>query len=126
MRKVLYGVVSSLCFTSIPSIAAAQTDVEVDPVHYRLEFENECVRVSRATFGPHDKMPSFFDAKPAVIVSLTDSPGLKLTFPDGSARYTSPFRAGAVYWAKTLSRQQQENAGDTRLEFLAIEPKGCN
>jgi hypothetical protein len=71
-------------------------------------------------------MPSFFDPKAAVIVSLSDSQGLKLTFPDGRSIVTAPWHAGAVYWASAPGRQQQENAGDTRLEFIAIEPKGCN
>jgi hypothetical protein len=70
MRKVLCGLVSSLCIASFCPIAAAQRDVEVDPVHYKVEFENDCVYVSRANFGPHEKMPSFFDAKNAVVVSL--------------------------------------------------------
>ena len=126
MRKVLCGLVSSLYVTLFSSIAAAQRDVEVDPAHYKVEFENDCVYVSRANFGPHEKMPSFFDPHEAVIVSLTDSQGLKLTFPDGHVRYTSAFRAGAVYYASAPGRQQQENAGDTRLEFIAIELKGCN
>lgn len=125
MRTVLSGLVSSLCVTSLCSIAVAQTDVEADPEHYKLEFENDCVYVSRASFGPHEKMPAFFDARDAVIVSLTDGEGLKLTYPDGRTRVTSPFRAGAVYWAKAPGRQQQENAGDTRLEFIAIVPKAC-
>jgi hypothetical protein len=128
MRKVLWGLLSSLLVASLSSIAAAQRilDVEADPVHYKVELENDCVYVSRANFGPHEKMPSFFDAKDAVLVSLTDSEGLKLTYPDGHVRYTSAFHAGAVYWARAAGRIQQENAGDTRLEFIAIELKRCN
>jgi hypothetical protein len=71
-------------------------------------------------------MPSFFDAKDAVLVSLTDSKGLRLTYPDGRSIVTPPFEAGAVYWARAAGRIQQENAGDTRLEFIAIELKRCN
>jgi hypothetical protein len=126
MRKVLYCLVSFLCVASLSSIAVAQRDFEVDPVHYKVEFENDCVYVARANFGPHEKMPSFFDAKPAVIVSLTDSQGLKLTYPDGRSRVTSAWRAGAVYWASATERIQQENVGDTRHEFIIIQPKGCN
>jgi len=126
MRKVLCGLVSSLYVASFCSVAAAQRDVEVDPVHYKVEFENNCVYVSRANFGPHEKMPSFFDPHNAVIVSLTDSEGLKLTYPDGRSIVTPPWRAGAVYWAGAPERQQQENPFDTRLEFIAIELKRCN
>ncbi|HZR03734.1 MAG TPA: hypothetical protein VFA81_11235 [Burkholderiales bacterium] len=124
MPKSHYAFIAFLCLGAFSPVAA-RTDVEADPVHYKLEFENDRVRVSRANFGPHEKMPSFFDPNSAVLVSLTDSEGLKLTFPDGKVTYTPPFRAGAAYWASAPQRQQQENAGDTRLEFIAIEPKGC-
>jgi hypothetical protein len=100
MRKVLCCLVSSLCVASFSSITAAQTDVEVDPAHYKLEFENNCVRVSRASFGPHEKTSSFFDTHDAVFVSLTDSEGFKLIHPDGSSRVTAAFRAGAVAWVR--------------------------
>ena len=126
MRKKLYfGLVTCLYAASFSPIAAAQRDAEADPVHYKVEFENDCVYVSRASFGPHEKMPTFFDPNKAVLVSLTDGAGLKLTYPDGRVSYTPAFRAGAVYWAKEPARQLQENAGDTRLEFIAIEIKGC-
>jgi hypothetical protein len=76
MPRVLCCLVSCLCLASFPSITTAQTAVEDDPAHYKLEFENNCVRVSRATFGPHEKTKSFIDAKNAVVVHLTEGPGL--------------------------------------------------
>jgi hypothetical protein len=126
MRKLLCGLVSSLCMASVLSTAAAKTQMEADPVHYKLEFENECVRVSRGTFGPHEKMPTFFDPQSAVLVFLTDSAGFSLTFPDGRQARTDRTIAGTVIWADKPERVRQENAGDSRLEFLVIEPKkGC-
>src|SRR5213593_3965245 len=56
---------------------------------------------------------------------ICDSAGLKIIFPDGRSIMTGPWRAGAVYWASAPGRQQQEDPFDTRLEFIAIEPKGC-
>jgi len=129
-HAVLCGLVSSICIASFSSIALAQRikDVEADPVHYKVELDNDCVYVTRASFGPHEKMPTFFDGKQAVIVSLTNSDGLKITFPDGHSIVTPPWRAGAVFWAREPARQLQENPFDTPLEFIAIEPKpkGCN
>ena len=83
MRKVVCALVSSLYVASFSCIALAQRikDVEADPVHYKVELDNDCVYVTRATFGPHEKMPTFFDGKQAVIVSLTNSDGLKITSP---------------------------------------------
>ena len=53
MRKVLCGLVSSLYVASFSSIALAQRimEVEADPVHYKVELDNDCVYVARASFG---------------------------------------------------------------------------
>lgn len=107
------------------SFAAAQTDLEVDSAHHKLEFENNCVRVVRANFGPHEKSAALFDTKDAVIVELTGSAGFKLTLPDGSSITIPPRHTGRVSWARG-GRIQPENTSDTRVEYIAIEPKGCN
>jgi hypothetical protein len=100
-------------------------DVEADPAHHKAEFENRCVRVVRAVFGPHEKSAGFFDAKDVVIVNLTGGPGLKLHFPDGKSVDTPPSKPGQVGWARA-GRIQPENASDARIEFIVIEPKACN
>lgn len=102
-----------------------QQDVAADPIHHKLEFENNCVRVVRATFGPGEKSAGFFDAKAVVIVSLTGSDGTKLNFPDGSSVTTPPTKPGQVYWAPP-GRIQPENIGKGRTEIIVIEPKGCS
>lgn len=101
----------------------SQSDVEVDPAHHKLEFENKCVRVVRATFSPGEKSMGMFDAKDVVIVNLTGGPGLKLNFADGKSIVTPPTKAGQVGWAPG-GRLQPENTSDATVEF--IEPKGCN
>ncbi len=106
------------------SLSHGQQDVTVDPAHHKLEFENNCVRVVRATFGPGEKSAQFFDARGVVIVSLTGSEGTKLNFPDGSSVTTRPTEAGQVYWAPP-GRIQPENIGKSRTEIIVIEPKGC-
>ena len=127
MRKPFCGVLCCLYVASFSALAAEERilDVQADPVHYKVEFENNCVYVTRANFGPHEKMPGFFDAKDAVLVSLTDSGELKLNYPDGHSVVTPPWRAGAVFWAPAAGRIQQENPFDTRLEFIAIELRQC-
>jgi len=127
MLKVLLGLVCSLCVASCATVGRNERilDVKADPVHYKVEFENDCVYVTRATFGPHEKMPEFFDARDAVLVSLTDSEGLKVSYPDGRSFVTPPWHAGTVFWAPAAGRIKQENPFDTRLEFIAIEPKRC-
>jgi len=125
MRNALRVLVSFLSILGLYSFAFAQQDVAADPAHHKLEFENNCVRVVRATFGPGEKSAALFDAKGVVIVSLTGSQGGKLTFPDGASIVTPPTTAGQVFWAPP-GRIQPENTGDTRVEYIVIEPKGCN
>lgn len=109
----------------VSSPSYGQQDVTADPAHHKLEFENNCVRVVRATFGPGERSAGFFDAKAVVIVSLTGSEGTKLNFPDGGSVTTPPTRAGQVYWAPP-GRIQPENIGTSRTEIIVIEPKGCS
>jgi hypothetical protein len=125
MRKAVVVSVSSLYLVVFPAIGTAQTDIEADPAHHKLEFENNCVRVVRATFGPHEKSAGFFDAKDVVIVSLTGSPGFKLTFPDGNSINTPPNTPGQVFMARA-GRILPENISDSGVQFLVIEPKGSN
>jgi hypothetical protein len=125
MRNALRVFVSSLSILGFYSIACAQQDVAADPAHHKLEFENNCVRVVRATFGPGEKAAALFDAKDVVIVSLTGSQGGKLTFPDGKSITTPANTPGQVYWAPA-GRIQPENTGNMRIEYIVIEPKGCS
>jgi len=131
MKRLSRGVFLSCGFalagqTCFCSMAAAQKDVEVDP-HHKLEFENNCVRVVRANFGPHEKSPGLFDTKDAVIIDLTGSEGFKVTFPDGKSVTVPPKYAGQVSWARG-GRIQPENTSEARVEYIAIEPSGkpCN
>jgi hypothetical protein len=124
MRKEIVVLVSGLFALGLCTAAAAQQDVTADPTHHKLEFENECVRVVRANYGPHEKADAMFDAQAVVIVSLTGSQGFKLSFPDGNSVTTPANYPGQVFWAPK-GRIQSENLGDMRVEFIVIEPKGC-
>jgi len=125
MRKALCTVLSAISTFSLCSVGIAQTDVEADPAHHRPEFENKCVRVVRAICGPHEKAAGFFDAKDVVIVNLSGGPGLKLHFPDGNSVDLPPTKPGQVGWAPA-GRIRPDNASDSRIEFIVIEPKVCN
>jgi len=125
MRTARCTLLSAISTCAFWSVAFGQTDVEADPAHHKAEFENNCVRVIRAAFGPREKSDGFFDAKDVVIVNLTGGAGLRLHFPDGSSVDTPPSRPGQVAWAPA-GRIQPENASDAGIEFIVIEPKGCN
>jgi hypothetical protein len=125
MRAAAGIFLSSIFVLGLSSMAIAQQDVVADPAHHKLEFENNCVRVVRAKFGPGEKAAAMFDAKDVVIVSLTGSEEFKLTFPDGKTITTPSNYPGQVYWAPG-GRIQPENGSDKPVEFVVIEPKGCN
>jgi hypothetical protein len=69
-----------LCFWSP---CAAQDPLKVDPAHFRLEFENDQVRVVRVHFGPHYKSP-MNEVPPRVVIASTDE-HIKVIFPDGTS-----------------------------------------
>ncbi|MGI8962304.1 MAG: hypothetical protein ACR2IV_21610 [Bryobacteraceae bacterium] len=65
---------------------AIQRKVATDPVqtdskHYKIEFENEKVRVLRISFGPKEKS-EMHTHPPMVAISLTDQHS-RDTYPDG-------------------------------------------
>ena len=62
--------------------ALAQDATVVDSTHYKVEFENDDVRVIRITYGPGEK--SVMHEHPANVgVFLTDGSG-QFTLPDGT------------------------------------------
>ena len=99
--------------------ALAQDPVKVDSKHYKVEFENDQVRVLRITYGPREK--SVMHAHPAnVAVFLTDGQG-KFTLPDGKTQEV-PFKAGATQWDGG-GNHLPENTGDKPFELIVVELK---
>ena len=79
MRRVFLA--GLMCLFALA--AKAQDPVKVDSKHYKVEFENDQVRVLRIHYGPHEK--SVMHAHPnAVAVFLADQRA-KFTLPDGKS-----------------------------------------
>lgn len=73
----------------------AQDSVKVDPKHYKVEFENDKVRVLRISYAPGEK--STMHGHPdAVAVFLADSEA-KFTYPDGKTEDVE-VKAGQAAW----------------------------
>ena len=71
----------------------ADDPVKVDPKHYKVEFENERVRVQRIRYGAGEK--SVMHSHPeSIAVFLTDAHG-KFTYPDGKTEDINA-KAGTV------------------------------
>jgi quercetin dioxygenase-like cupin family protein len=99
--------------------ANAQDPVKVDAKHYKVEFENDKVRVLRITYGPHEK--SVMHHHPAsVAVFLTDGQA-RFTTPDGKTQ-DAPVKGGSAQWSEA-SEHLPENVGDKPFELILVELK---
>jgi quercetin dioxygenase-like cupin family protein len=116
MRTVLLMV--AVWLTAAVS-AHAQDPIKVDPKHYKVEFENEQVRVLRVSYAPGEK--SVMHEHPAnVAVFLTDGRG-KFTLPDGKSEEV-PIKAGTTRSGEA-EKHQPENVGDKPFELILVELK---
>ena len=117
MRTVLLA--SALSVMTAVS-AHAQDPVKVDPKHYKVELENDRVRVLRISYGPGEK--SVMHEHPAsVAVFLTDGQ-VRFTLPDGKTE-TTPAKAGSAQW-NAGGKHLPENIGDKPFELILVELKG--
>ena len=118
MRRVLFvAAVLALVVGAVP--AMAQDPVKVDSKHYKVEFENDQVRVLRITYGPHEK--SVMHVHPAnVAVFLTDGQA-RFTLPGGKTQ-DAPMKAGTAQWDGG-GKHLPENVGTKPFELVLIELK---
>jgi quercetin dioxygenase-like cupin family protein len=99
--------------------ALAQDATKVDSEHYKLEFENDQVRVLRITYGPHEK--GVMHEHPAgLAVFLTGGKG-KFTFPDGKTEEIE-WKAGQTLWLPAV-KHLPENLTDKPFELIQVEFK---
>jgi quercetin dioxygenase-like cupin family protein len=120
-RLAIAAGLSLLATTALLAAAPARAEdpVKVDPKHYKVEFENDQVRVLRISYGPHEK--SVMHSHPAgVAVFLTDGHG-KFTMPGGKTE-DAPFKAGTVQWQTPITHLP-ENLGDKGFELIEVELK---
>jgi quercetin dioxygenase-like cupin family protein len=115
---VVYGAALACSLMAMPQ-ARAQDAVAADPTHYRVEFENDRVRVLRVVYGPHEK--SVMHEHPdSVAVYLTDG-HIRITLPDG--RTGEPHvKAGQSMW-HPAGAHLIENLGGTPFELVLTEIK---
>ena len=116
MRQMLFVAVAWVAFVA-PT--AAQDAVKVDPKHYKVEFENDQVRVLRITYGPREKSV-MHEHPPNVAVFLTDIHS-RFTLPDGKTADANP-KAGSTQW-DAGGKHLPENLGDKPFELVLVELK---
>ena len=119
MKLLLSILTAFIAVIFLSNISFAQDAVKVDPKHYKVEFENDQIRVLRITYasGEQGVMHSHPEG---VVIFLSDAIG-KLTHPDGKAD-TLDVKKGFVTWAPAITHQG-ENVGDESFEVIQIEMK---
>ncbi|MGD0226978.1 MAG: cytoplasmic protein [Terriglobia bacterium] len=100
--------------------AMVQDAVKVDPKHYKVEQENNRVRVLRIHYGPHEK--SVMHEHPASVAVFRTDGDSKFTMPDGKTR-ESHIKAGQVVW-EDAGKHLPENTGDKAFDLILVELKG--
>ena len=93
--------------------------VLVDPKHYKVEFENDQVRVLRIHYGAGEK--SVMHVHPnSVAVFLVDQTA-KFTYPDGKTEEEAG-KAGQTMWSKA-GAHLPENVGKGPIDLILVELK---
>ena len=118
MRRIgMVGAVVGVFFLALP--AMAQDAVKADPAHYKVELENNHVRVLRVHYGAHEK--SVMHSHPATLaVFLTDGHAV-FHMPDGKT-VDAPIKAGTTQWSNAETHMP-ENVGDTPFDVIVVEMK---
>lgn len=119
MRNVSVVAAAVLGVTLVmPSMA--QDATKVDAKHYKVEFENDQVRILRINYGAKEK--SVMHEHPnAVAVYLTDGK-VKFTLPDGKTN-ESVAKAGQSQFTPA-GKHLPENVGGKNFELVLVELKG--
>lgn len=118
MRQLL----SAIVLLGLSAVTlAAQDPVKADPKHFKVEFENDQVRVLRFHGDPHGKIPLHEHAFPRVTVSMSDEHA-KTTDPAGKVTETNG-KAGDVTWNEP-GKHTSENLSDKAMDEIQVEIKG--
>jgi hypothetical protein len=96
-----------------------QDPVKVDPKHYKIEIENEKVRVLRINYGAHEK--SVMHSHPDSIAIFQNEIHCRFTFPDGKTEEHN-FHAGETMFTPAGSHLP-ENLSDKPIDIIVVELK---
>ena len=102
------------------SLALAQDPVQVDPKHYKVEVDNEHVRVLRFHIGPNERTP-MHEHPLGVVIELTAG-HLRFTMPDGKIEEHT-VAAGSVRYRPAVKQHAVENRTGADVEAIEVEVK---
>ena len=98
---------------------AIQDPVKVDAKHYKVDFENDQVRVLRINYGAHEK--SVMHGHPDGVAIFQNDMHCRFTFPDGKTE-EHRFHAGQTMFMPAGSHLP-ENLGSQPLDVILVELK---
>ena len=102
-----------------PEVLRGKDALAADPKHYRLEFENEHIRVLRLMLKADEAAP-VHDDQDALFVCIKEC-HVRLTRPGGRSQDVH-LQAGESRWIYGDTRSEK-NLGTQPLELLVIETK---
>jgi quercetin dioxygenase-like cupin family protein len=94
--------------------------VKVDPKHYKVELENDQVRVMRVIIGPHQSTPVHEHVLNRVLAYISDQ-NIRVTTPDGKSDILR-HKPGEVSMGGP-AKHKEENLNDTPFEVVVVEMK---
>jgi hypothetical protein len=101
-------------------VTTALDPVKIDPHDYRVEFENNQVRVVRVRMAAHRAVPLHEHQLDRVVVYLTDQK-TRVTTEDGKADLVQ-HKAGEASWGGP-AKHREENLNDSPFETIVVELK---
>jgi uncharacterized RmlC-like cupin family protein len=99
---------------------SALDPLKVDPKHYKVDFENDQVRVVRVKIGPHQTAPMHEHTLNRVVTYITDQ-DFRVTSADGKVENVK-HKAGDASWG-VPGKHKEENLSDKPFEVVVVELK---
>ena len=122
MKNLIHSVICvlfAILIFGFVQTAFAQDATKVDSAHYKVEFENDQVRVLRITYAPGEK--SVMHEHPDGVAVFLNDQSTKFTFPDGKTQEVTG-KAGQTIWMAAV-KHLPENPTDKSFELIFIEMK---
>ena len=102
---------------------AEQVDpVEVSPTQFKIDFENDHVRIVSYHLQPGER--DNWHTHPAKVSVITGGGLLRITTGDGES-FEVTEEAGTASWMPALGRHFAENIGDTTVKVVLVEIKSA-
>ena len=116
---LLTGACTQKVETEMAMTAVAQDAAKLDSTHYKVEFENDHVRVLRISYGPGEK--SVMHEHPNAVAVILSDGRWKMTDSEGKIEEIAA-KAGQVLWTPAV-KHLPENMGDEPTEVILVEMK---